>query len=102
MSHDKITTHAGRKTGPAGIRRTLLAPDAISRGLRTHPAAWNANPAADPSSRLGAPLAGYAASLLLGSAAGFAFHAAGWVRSPLFLAIALWVFTHFNGRPPAP
>jgi Kef-type K+ transport system membrane component KefB len=35
-------------------------------------------------SRLRAPLAGYAASLLLGSAAGFAFHAAGWVRSPLF------------------
>jgi hypothetical protein len=33
MSHDKITTHAGRKPGPAGIRRTLLAPDAISRGL---------------------------------------------------------------------
>jgi len=40
-------------------------------------------------SRLRAPLAGYAASLLLGSAAGFAFHAAGWVRSPLFLAITL-------------
>jgi Kef-type K+ transport system membrane component KefB len=33
-------------------------------------------------SRLRAPLAGYAASLLLGSAAGFAFRAAGWVRSP--------------------
>jgi len=40
-------------------------------------------------SRLRAPLAGYAASLLLGSAAGFAFHAVGWVRSPLFLAITL-------------
>lgn len=39
--------------------------------------------------RLRAPLAGYAASLLLGSAAGLAFHAAGWVRSPLFLAITL-------------
>ena len=40
-------------------------------------------------SRARVPLAGYAASLLLGSAAGFAFHAAGWVRSPLFLAITL-------------
>ena len=40
-------------------------------------------------SRLRAPLAGYVASLLLGSAAGLAFHAAGWVRSPLFLAITL-------------
>ena len=40
-------------------------------------------------SRLRAPLAGYAASLLFGSAAGLAFHAAGWVRSPLFLAITL-------------
>jgi Kef-type K+ transport system membrane component KefB len=39
--------------------------------------------------RLRAPLAGYVASLLLGSAAGFAFHVAGWVRSPLFLAITL-------------
>ncbi len=40
-------------------------------------------------SRLRAPLFGYATSLLLGSGAGFAFHAAGWVRSPLFLAITL-------------
>jgi Kef-type K+ transport system membrane component KefB len=39
--------------------------------------------------RLRVPLAGYTASLLLGSAAGFVFHAAGWVSSPLFLAITL-------------
>jgi hypothetical protein len=31
MFHDKITTHAGGKAGPAGMRRTALAPDAISR-----------------------------------------------------------------------
>jgi len=30
MFHDKITTHAGGKAGPVGIRRTALAPDAIS------------------------------------------------------------------------
>ena len=45
-------------------------------------------------SRLRVPLAGYAASLLIGSAAGFAFHAAGWVRSPLFLAITLSSSSH--------
>jgi hypothetical protein len=26
----------------------------------------------------------------------------GYKAVALFLAIALWVFTHFNGRPPAP
>jgi Kef-type K+ transport system membrane component KefB len=35
------------------------------------------------------PLVGFAATLALGLVAGIAFHAAGWVRSPLFLAIAL-------------
>jgi hypothetical protein len=35
MFHDMITTHAGGKAGPAGIRRTVLAPDAISRCQRT-------------------------------------------------------------------
>ena len=39
--------------------------------------------------QLRAPLAGYAGSLLLGSVAGVAFHAVGWVRNPLFLAITL-------------
>src|SRR5271156_6444027 len=42
MFHDKITTHAGGKVRPAGIRRTALAPDAISRGsveLRRGPGA---------------------------------------------------------------
>lgn len=26
----------------------------------------------------------------------------GYKAVALFLAIALWVFTHFNGRPPSP
>jgi hypothetical protein len=26
----------------------------------------------------------------------------GYKAVALFLAIALWLFTHFNGRPPAP
>jgi Kef-type K+ transport system membrane component KefB len=34
-------------------------------------------------------LSGYGLTVLLGVGAGVAFHAAGWVRSPLFLAIAL-------------
>ena len=38
MFHDKITTHAGGKAGPAGIRRTALAPDAISRVPAGRPA----------------------------------------------------------------
>jgi Kef-type K+ transport system membrane component KefB len=40
-------------------------------------------------SRLRAPLAGFAGSLLLGSVAGAAFHAAGWARDPFFPAITL-------------
>jgi len=40
-------------------------------------------------SQLRAPLAGFAGSLLLGTAAGTAFHAVGWVRNPFFLAITL-------------
>ncbi len=44
--------------------------------------------AASPS-QLRAPLTGYAGSLLLGTVAGVAFHAAGWVRNPFFLAITL-------------
>lgn len=44
--------------------------------------------AATPS-RLRAPLAGFAVSLLLGIVAGTAFHAVGWVRNPFFLAITL-------------
>ena len=39
--------------------------------------------------RLRAPLTGYAGSLLLGTVAGVAFRAAGWVRNPFFLAITL-------------
>ena len=39
--------------------------------------------------RLRAPLAGFAGSLLLGGVMGTAFHAVGWVRDPLFLAITL-------------
>jgi Kef-type K+ transport system membrane component KefB len=39
--------------------------------------------------QLRAPLAAFAGSLLLGSVAGTAFHAVGWVRNPLFLAITL-------------
>ena len=39
--------------------------------------------------QLRAPLAAFAGSLLLGSVAGAAFHAVGWVRSPFFLAITL-------------
>ena len=38
MFHDKITPHAGGKAGPAGIRRTALAPDAISRVPAGRPA----------------------------------------------------------------
>jgi hypothetical protein len=38
MFHDKITTHVGGKAGPAGIRRTALAPDAISRVPAGRPA----------------------------------------------------------------
>ncbi len=38
-------------------------------------------------SQFRAPLAGFAGSLLLGAVAGAAFHAAGWVRDPFFLAI---------------
>src|SRR6266567_2927536 len=45
-------------------------------------------PATAPS-QFRAPLAGFAASLLLGSVAGAAFHAVGWVRNPFFLAITL-------------
>jgi hypothetical protein len=44
---------------------------------------------ATTSSQFRAPLAGFAGSLLLGVAAGVAFHAAGWVRDPFFLAITL-------------
>jgi Kef-type K+ transport system membrane component KefB len=44
---------------------------------------------ATPPSQFRAPLAGFAASLLLGSVAGAAFHAVGWVRNPFFLAITL-------------
>ena len=40
-------------------------------------------------SQFRAPLAGFAGSLLLGVAAGAAFHAVGWVRNPFFLAITL-------------
>jgi Kef-type K+ transport system membrane component KefB len=40
-------------------------------------------------SQLRAPLAAFAGSLLLGSVAGAAFHAVGWVRNPFFLAITL-------------
>jgi Kef-type K+ transport system membrane component KefB len=39
--------------------------------------------------RLRAPLTSYAGSLLLGTAAGAAFHAPGWACNPLFLAITL-------------
>jgi Kef-type K+ transport system membrane component KefB len=39
--------------------------------------------------QLRAPLAAFAGSLLLGSVAGVAFHAVGWVRDPFFLAITL-------------
>ncbi len=45
-------------------------------------------PATAPS-QFRAPLAGFAASLLLGSVAGAAFHVVGWVRNPFFLAITL-------------
>jgi hypothetical protein len=38
MFHDKITTPADGKAGPAGIRRTALAPDAISRVPAGRPA----------------------------------------------------------------
>jgi len=40
-------------------------------------------------SELRAPLVGFAGSLILGLGAGAAFHAVGWVRNPLFLAITL-------------
>jgi len=40
-------------------------------------------------SRFRAPLAAFAASLVLGAAAGVTFHAVGWVRDPLFVAITL-------------
>ena len=46
-------------------------------------------PAGGDPRQLRAPLTGYAGSLLLGSVAGVAFHAAGWVRNPFFLAITL-------------
>jgi Kef-type K+ transport system membrane component KefB len=39
--------------------------------------------------QLGAPAAGFAVSLMLGTLAGVALHAIGWVRDPLFLAITL-------------
>lgn len=35
------------------------------------------------------PLLGFGVTLAVGAAAGVAFHAAGWVRDPLFLAVAL-------------
>jgi Kef-type K+ transport system membrane component KefB len=40
-------------------------------------------------SELRAPLVAFAGSLILGLGAGAAFHAVGWVRNPLFLAITL-------------
>ena len=40
-------------------------------------------------SELRAPLIAFAGSLILGLCAGAAFHAVGWVRNPLFLAITL-------------
>jgi Kef-type K+ transport system membrane component KefB len=40
-------------------------------------------------SELRAPTAGFAASLVLGTVAGVVFHAVGWVRDPLFLAITV-------------
>jgi Kef-type K+ transport system membrane component KefB len=39
--------------------------------------------------RLRLAVAGFAATLVLGLVAGVAFHTAGWVRSPLFLAVVL-------------
>ena len=44
MFHDKTTTHASGKAGPAGIRRTVPAPDAISRCQRAalhEPGHWH-------------------------------------------------------------